>query len=856
MQHELIKLRNNLNTLFIDSPGSTAGSVQVWFRAGSALESKENQGIAHFLEHMFFKGTSKRPGSAIAHEVEGFGGELNAFTSFDYTCYYINTPNNYLDTTVEILLDMVSNPLFNNEDLIPERDVVLEEYKRSQDNPNQYAFQKIQNGFFTKGYKHPILGTPKNITSFNQKQISDFRDKFYSLNNCLLVVAGDLKKKKTIKSTIESFTLPKGENTKFPPFKLKTLPSIDIHHKDTHLAQINICIQAPTFDSDYASREDLAISCLGHGESSYLHQELVTNSQQAISCGSSTMFMNDGGFHYMKINFLPENLNNVLKELERIFKSLIYNGISDDDVLKIKNQYVASKIYDMESIESFAFSLGHGFASSGDVNSEEEFTNRIKNTTVSEVNRSLLDILQRPIHISLQLPKEKSSKQAEKQIKLFQERINKSFSQKKTTSKDNEKLNLKVTSSEFDSQVKLYQVKPGVKLIYRQNKMNPTFILHSYIKGGITEETIETNGLYQLISSTITKGYKGKSYTELKTELDFLSASLSSFSGKNAYGLTLHGQTENFNVLCDHFIGTLLHPTFKASHVKQEKDQSQAALLNYEKDPVKRCFKQVGEVFFKNHPYSMSVIGNTKSLKKISAKQIKETHSSNLNQKELLFTYCGDLPFEKVLEKLSPLLDQLPKRKSQKLKVKRIQKLKEKKFHLPMDREQTQIFIGTPTAPMASSDNIILKMITTYLSGQSSELFVDVRDRKGLCYTAQPIHFPALEAGYWGIYMASSTDKVEPAIKAINNIIQKIKHKGIKKSDFNRIKKMISGQNLLNIQTNEDFANIYSVTSLQGMELDQFHLNNQAIKNLSYENFNSKIREIFSQDWSTILVGK
>ncbi|MCE3013639.1 MAG: insulinase family protein, partial [Proteobacteria bacterium] len=103
MQVEEVKL-GQLNTLFNHNPGSTASTVQMWFRAGSALEDKTNQGIAHFLEHMFFKGTPKRPGALLAQEIESFGGEVNAFTSFDYTCYYINSPARKLDHALEILL--------------------------------------------------------------------------------------------------------------------------------------------------------------------------------------------------------------------------------------------------------------------------------------------------------------------------------------------------------------------------------------------------------------------------------------------------------------------------------------------------------------------------------------------------------------------------------------------------------------------------------------------------------------------------------------------------------------------------------------------------------------------------------
>src|SRR5690606_38936569 len=231
MHIEQIRLENGLNTLFINSPGSTAASVQIWFRAGSALEVKEDQGIAHFLEHMFFKGTNTRPGAAIAHEVESFGGEINAFTSFDYTCYYINTPANYLNNTIEILLDMVSNPLFDESELIPERGVVFEEYRRAIDNPGQFNFKEMQKTCFQGGYRHQILGTEKNIKNFNRQQLTRFRNKNYNLSNVMLVVSGDLKERTKTEKIINNSRLPEGEPTKFPKFKLKKPATVNIHHK-------------------------------------------------------------------------------------------------------------------------------------------------------------------------------------------------------------------------------------------------------------------------------------------------------------------------------------------------------------------------------------------------------------------------------------------------------------------------------------------------------------------------------------------------------------------------------------------------------------------------------------------------
>ncbi len=852
MQHELITLKNNLQTLFVHSPGSTAASAQMWFRAGSALEEKEHHGIAHFLEHMFFKGTEKRPGAAIAHDVESFGGEINAFTSFDYTCYYINTPNSEIKQTTEILLDMVSNPMFKEDDLIPERGVVFEEYRRTIDNPNQYSFLKLQNSAFSGGYAHPILGNEKTILNFSREQLTHFREKFYNLSNSLFVIAGDLKDKEEIIKTIEGFQLPRGPRTQFPEFKLQNKSTTEIHEKDTHMVQMSICLQAPKFEEPQAPQEDLAINCLGHGESSRLYQELVANDGLASSCGTSTMFMNKGGLHYLKFVFPVENIKKVFTQLENTLLKTLSEGITDEEIQKIKNQYIASKVYDMESLESYAFSLGHSFASTGDIGSEDEFIQRIKKTTLTEVNDALKRMFKRSLHLSVQFPDGKATTSIQKDVKNFQQKLEKKI---KALKGSHPKLS-KPTVSKFDSQVQLYQVKPGIKFLYRQNTLNPTFVLHAYLKGGITEENKQNNGLYQLISSTITKGYKKVDYRDLKNEMDNLSASLSAFSGKNAYGLTMHGQSEHFNTLVEHFNGSLLEPTFKGLHIKQEKEMTKRAILNYQKDPVKQCFRLVAETFFHGHPYAMPIMGDLNSIKKLNGKLVKETHQKNLRNKEILITYCGDKSFDEVYFKLEPLFDSLKSRKEKPPKQGTTKPKSGQSSYLAFDREQTQIFLGIPSKPLGHKDNIILKMLTTHLSGQSSELFVEVRDRQGLCYTAQPIHFTALEAGYWGIYMASGHDKVPAAIKALEDIISRLRDDSLSEDEFLRIKKMIAGQSLLNIQTNDDYANIYSVTTLQGKGLDYYHQTNKNVESLTYENFKKSLKRILSQKWSKVIVGR
>ena len=146
-----------------------------------------------FWSTCFLREQKKRVGSQIAKEVEAYGGEINAFTSFDFTCYYINCPGSKTKESADILLDMVCNPLFKKEDIPAEREVVLEEYKRSQDSPSQYNFTNLQEKFFSQGYNHQILGT-KTISLFSREQLISFRNRYYNKENSLFIIAGQIPK--------------------------------------------------------------------------------------------------------------------------------------------------------------------------------------------------------------------------------------------------------------------------------------------------------------------------------------------------------------------------------------------------------------------------------------------------------------------------------------------------------------------------------------------------------------------------------------------------------------------------------------------------------------------------------------
>ncbi len=509
---------------------------------------------------------------------------------------------------------------------------------------------------------------------------------------------------------------------------------------------------------------------------------------------------------------------------------------------------MASKVYDLENIENFAFSLGHSYALTGDILGEEKYLQRIKSANRHQVDHALHSLLARSWHFTLQIPKETSATTVEKKLQRLVKAKN------NILLRVGSKRSLPRTISKHDALASTIQLRPGITLFYRQNKTAPTFVLHAYLKGGLADETQKNNGLYNLLSSQLTNGHKSISYDDLRNFMDDHAASLSGFSGKNAYGLTLHGQSDHFYALAEHFFNSLINPTFPGKYFKLEKGLQLRALLNEKEDTVRQCFNCVSKIMFSGHPYALSPIGTKESVTSLTEAAVKRTHYANLKNKEMLITYCGDKTLEEILPFIQNFLSTLPPRKT----------VKPRPFHfkyraqskaIDFPREQAQIFIGLPIGDFTHPDHIYIKMLSTFLSGQSSELFIDVRDKKGLCYSVAPIHFSALNGGHFGIYMGSGKDKVSDAIAAITDLFTKYKSTHMSREDFERIKKMIKGQNILNLQTNEDYATTYSVPILHNKGIDFIHEIQEQINLTTYEDFSTQVSKILSRPLSIVVVG-
>ena len=169
-------------------------SLGFWFNVGSRDETKDNSGISHFLEHMFFKGTKKRSAKKIAEDIESLGGYLNAFTSKEHTCFYGRGLTDHVEKTFEVLADMIQNSVFNPKEIEKESAVVIDELYDIEDSPDEFIFDKFESNVFNgNSLGMPIIGTKKNLRSFRQKDLINFVKENYTFDRFFIVASGNIE---------------------------------------------------------------------------------------------------------------------------------------------------------------------------------------------------------------------------------------------------------------------------------------------------------------------------------------------------------------------------------------------------------------------------------------------------------------------------------------------------------------------------------------------------------------------------------------------------------------------------------------------------------------------------------------
>lgn len=331
-------------------PSVRSVSLGVWIRTGTRFENKRNNGSAHFLEHMMFKGTKKRTPKEIARSLESVGGHLNAFTSKEYTCYYAEVLDEHVRKSINLFSDMLCNSTFPLKELEKERSVILDEIQSLEDTPDDL----IQDIFIEKMYlDHPlgfsILGTENSLKRISRESLIDFYERNYLSRQIIIAAAGNLDHEKLVEMCIKSFHFLSRNNNAhiMPP---KQIGAGEYTQKKS-VSQVHICVGVPSFSYQHPDRYAMLVlnTLMGGGMSSRLFQNIRERYGVAYSIYSFLDFYFDSGVFGVYLGTDRKNLNKAMKLLEGEFQRIRKNPVPEREFREAKAQLKGNLMLSMES---------------------------------------------------------------------------------------------------------------------------------------------------------------------------------------------------------------------------------------------------------------------------------------------------------------------------------------------------------------------------------------------------------------------------------------------------------------------------------------------------------------------------
>ncbi|HIL00590.1 MAG TPA: insulinase family protein [Myxococcales bacterium] len=800
------KLENGLTLLLRETHRVPVANVQVWAGVGSADERPDEAGLAHFHEHMLFKGTPSRGVGEVAGEIEGAGGRVNAYTSFDVTVYHATVPSVALGTAVDVLADAVGNSIFDPEEIQREQQVVIEEIRRSEDSPGHVLSDlSYRQAYQVHPYRAPILGTPESVASLDHDRCVAFFQRWYAPDNLTWVAAGDFDARALAGDLAERFASarPAGARRSRAAEPRPDTPRSAVERRPFEAQRFDLSWPSARFRDPDATYLDLLAFVLGECESSRLVRNIREGAAlvDRIDCSSYTPY--DRGLFSIGLESNEARSRAALEAIAAEVERLRIEPVSEDELERARANFLASEHFERESVSGMASKLGSFEVLGGDWQSETRYFETLRGATREDLLRVAQKYLA-PEHLAaaaLVPDQPGDTLDAEAMASALgqgADRARKNF--RATPSPASPPRNAKANGSGASvpgkserlssgglsparvgspassrpattgspEAITSYPLPGGAVLHVASRRDIPVVALRAAFTGGLLAETEQTAGLSCFLASMWSRGTAKLSAAEFAEAVEDLAADISGFSGRSSLGLTLEATSDKLAPTLDLFRDVLLEPRFAPDEFERERRETLAAIDRREDQLAQRAFQLFSRTEFLEHPYRLPMLGDREGVEAFTPELVRAHHDRLIRAPNLVIAAAGDVDGDRLAEDLSERLAGLPGGEFQpssppeEIRAEGIRRAAEEK-----DRAQAHLVVGFRGLAVDDPDRFTLEIISQLLAGQGGRLFLDLRDRRSLAYSVSAMNVEGVAPGFFAVYIGCAPEKVEEARSGI-----------------------------------------------------------------------------------------
>jgi len=762
-------LANGLTVLLREVHVAPVAEIQVWGAVGSADEGPGEEGLAHFHEHMLFKGTERRGVGEITAAVEGVGGRINAYTSFDVTCYHATLPSAEVGVGLEVLADSVQHSLFDAEEIDREIEVVLEEIRSAEDDPHHVLSDAMfRTAYRVHPYRAPILGPAENVATFTHEKLSSFYRRWYTPEKLAVVAVGDFAIPRILKEVHTLFTdAQPGKALRSraaePP---QTVLRTTLLRRPFERACLDLSWSTVDFRHPDAPLLDLLAFVLGEGESCRLVQRVKEEFGLVDRIDASSYTPLDPGLFGTVADLDPTHTLAAVEAVLRETEMLRAEPVADDELEKARANFLAGQHWERESVSGLARKIGSFHVIAGDHRREAEYLERIRTATTEDLRRAAREWLApERLTVGAVLPEDAEPDLDETAIEEAVARgigeASRAFHRPRTR----ERL----------SGIQSYELENGIQIHVVPRREVPVVAIRAVMLGGLLAETEETAGISNFLAGMWLRGTRARSAVDFARQVESLAADIDGFSGRNSIGLTLDATSEKLLPALDLFAEVVLAPAFGVEEIERERRETLAALARRDDRLAARVFDLFCKTHFRTHPYRLPIPGTPDAVNRISRDDLIAYHARLARPDNLAIAVVGDVepddmaahlarrlgpldgePFEGAIPDLEPAPSEIRVAEEHK------------------DRAQAHLVIGFRGLTVQDEDREALELIAQLLGGQGGRLFLELRDRNGLAYSVSALNVEGVAAGFFATHIATAPEKFEEAKRGMLEELRRI----------------------------------------------------------------------------------
>ncbi len=810
MDYSIYKLDNGQTVIIKEVHDNPIVTIDTWIKTGSINENDKNNGVAHFLEHLFFKGTTKHPTGEFDRILESKGAQTNAATSKDFTHYYITLPSKYFETAIDLHADMLMNPLIPRKELEKERKVVIEEIAKTNDNPENKLYENmVQSFYINHPYKRKVIGKKEIIENISREEIFNFYNSWYNPSNMITVVVGDIDTTQALDLIKKNFNRPEAKNCKNPKYKSdKNIEKqIEITAKDKvkngyMLIGFRGVPQENRADS-YAL--DVLATILGDGRTSKLYQAVKEQKQLAYSISAGHASMKDDSLVFVRANFTPENKDKVKKAIFDEITKVRNGNIDEQEISTAKNIIERDTFYARESTSNIANELGYTTLVYGDAKYYDEYIDNIKKVTKADLIRVAKKYLN-PNHavISIMLP----DTAPEENIK-----------------KISNVAHPKPVVIKKEKNITQYKLSNNLNLIINHNTLNDIVAMEIYAKGGNFIE--KKAGTGTITASVMMKGTKKYSQIDLSQTMEQNGIKIVPANGSDYFSISVKTTKNDLPLTFDLLNEVVNNATLDKNEIERIKTEKIYAIQQNRDTPSSVAFEEFKTAIWANTPYGVTGKVMEKTIPTINKNDVEEFYNTVFYPKNLVISINGNVNDEEIIKNIEQIFCTKKYTNAKKFeysnyKNKFLPLSTAKNVKKEKDVEAAWILMGWLTDGVQNKKDIAaLQVIDSILGGgMSSRLFSNLRGEQGLAYQVGSSFAANVNQGVFAVYIGTNP---ETALHSKNELLKQInllKKEFVSDKELQEAKDKILGNFVLSQETNMEKAYTLGWFELSGRGFD------------------------------------